>query len=465
MFLTTLLKNKEKALSLFHQVYKTSKAYKNFIDSHDINPSSIKTVEDFERIPIMDRHNYINKYSLEDRLYNGKKLSDFYMISASSGSTGQPTFWPRDYTNDVLLEQKKEALYKEHFQISKKNTLCVIAFALGSWTGGMLTAKLSWAVSKNNKFTVVTPGINRQEAILFIQKLNQLYDQVILLGYPPFLTDLIEYAREIRFDLSKVRVKIMYTGERVSERWRNYIVAQISPNKNRHDVVGFYACSDTGIIGTETKFCIDLLDFAYKNKEFCKELFDVNDPPSFVSYDPTTKFLECINDEIIITADQPIPLIRYNIHDRGKILSRDKLEETCKKFSIRVNSKDINKHYVYLLGRSDAVLLAANIYVDDIKYCLENSKLKNKFTLNFKYGKEEMKDFRYRLRILIFLKKGILITNEEKKYLYKEFYQNLLKINNDFKVIAKTTKMYPIKFEFEQDAADKFQTTKLKYFL
>lgn len=452
-------------LKLFHDVYSTSKAYRNFIDSRNVGVKNIKSLADWGKIPIMDKHNYIKKYSLENRLYNGKKLYNFYMLCSSSGSSGEPTFWPRDYIIDMHLEKKKEEMYEEHFQISKKSTLCVISFGLGVWTAGMLTSKLSWAAAKNNKFTVITPGIDKKNALDVIRRLYKFYDQVILLGYPPFITDLVEYSKENGFDMRKANIKVMYTSEGFSENWRNLIVKSISKNNSRYDVVGFYASADTGIIGAENRFIIDLLDKASKNKDLSLRLFGSTNTPSLVTYDPSVKFLECIDGEILITSDQPVPLIRYNIHDRGGLIKGAQIKVFYKKFGYRFNDNEINDYYVFVFGRSDAVKLTANIYIEDIKYCLENSKFKGRLSGNFKYGTDKNSNLRKRLKVIIFLKKNGKLNDSEKEYFEKEFYKNLLEANNDFKMIQSGTKIEKFRFEFISDTEDKYKTSKLKYFL
>ncbi|MBI4009473.1 hypothetical protein HY357_04515 [Candidatus Roizmanbacteria bacterium] len=454
----------EKALALFHEVYQTSKAYKHFVDSHGVRANDIKKVSDFKKIPITDRHNYINKYPLEDRLFGGKKLYDYYMISASSGSTGKPTFWPRDFTTDSHLEKKKEEMYEEHFEISKKNTLCVISFALGNWTGGMLTAKLSWGVANKHNFTVVTPGMNNADTLAYIARLYKFYDQVILLAYPPFLTDFIEFTKEQKFSLTRVNLKVMCTGDRFSETWRDFVVKSISSHKNRYDVVSFYACSDSGIIGCETKLCIDLLNQAKKNKLFCQTLFRANNTPTLVTYDPNIKYLESVDGEIFITARQPSPLIRYNIHDRGNLLHKQKIKQACHDFGITSKNK-LDENYVFVFGRSDAVLLAANIYIEDIKYCIENSQFSDKFTGKFKYGREETKDLRYSLKLIVYLKQNEQMTGEEKISFLKEIIKNLKEVNNDFKLIFEKTKMKKFNIEFKKDNFENIKGTKLTYFL
>ncbi len=455
----------QNAINLFHHVAETSKAYRDFLKRHALSPKTVTKPSDFIRVPTTDKHNYIKKYSIQDRLYDGKTLSDFYMICSSSGTSGEPTFWPRDITIDTMLEGKKEELYEEHFQISKKKTLCVITFGLGVWTAGMLTSKLSWAAARKNKFTVVTPGIQKETAADLMKYLSPFYDQTIIVGYPPFLTDLVDYAQKQRINLKKTNTKLFYTSERVSEKWRNLMAKRVSRRSSRHDIVGFYACSDTGIIGAETRFIIDLLDKATKNPKFSTALFGSADTPTLMQYSPLAKYLECVDGEIIITAKQPMPLIRYNIHDRGGLLTGSQIKTICKSYGVPFDHHYADSHFLYIFGRSDAVKITANIYIEDIRYCLEHSQWKHKLSGNFQYGTEATKNARYRLKVIVYLKHGMTIAQVEQEKFAKEFYENLLKANNDFKMIQSGTTIEPFAFEFKPDQQNKYKTSKLKYFL
>lgn len=456
----------EQAIDLFHRVYESSRAYKHFIDSHGVDVTKIKSANDFFRVPITDKENYIRKYPFHDRLFGGKLPSDYYMICSSSGTSGEPTFWPRDYAADIGLEKRKEALYEEHFQVGKKKTLCVITFGLGVWTAGMLTAKLSWAAARENKFTVVTPGINIENTYGLLKGLSPFYDQTLLVGYPPFLTDFVEYALSHDMPLKRYNTKLLYTSEYVSEKWRNEMAERVSRDGSRYDVVSFYACSDTGIIGAETRGTIDLLGMCDSDEQLSQALFNTKQTPTLVQYDPTKKYIESIDGEIIITANQPMPLVRYNIHDRGGVLHFDAIRNVLAARHKRVPKMLTEGHYAYIFGRIDAVKLTANIYIEDIKYCLERSHISDKLTGHFQYGTVKSKSLRNCMKVRIFLKPGESVSDKDMSVFAGDFYAHLLEANNDFKMIQSGTKIEPFQFEFTDKPDDTaYKNSKLKYFL
>lgn len=459
----------EKVITLFHRAYKTCPAYHDFIDSHDLDPTSIKTHEDIVNIPVMDKDNYLRKYSLEEKIIDNKLLSDFYMITASSGSTGHPTFWPRDYVIDTMLEQKKEELYEEHFQISQKKTLVIITFALGMWTAGMLTAKLTWAAAQNNNLSVICTGMNRENILQSLQTFNDQYDQIIIVGYPPFLINVIQYCETENFNFLTEKIHFLYTAESLSLNARKFLAAKISGLQSFKKVVGFYACSEAGIIAAETPGLADLAERSYTETEFNSKLFGSMIPATLFAYNPLNKYIEELEGELLITSDQPVPLIRYNIHDRGALRTKAQLQELCKQFSIDYSDIELPENSVFVHGRSNSVVMTANIYVEDVKYCLDHSQFSSRLSGLFRFGTVEVENFKKQLKIVVYLKPGLDLNNEEREIFLQEFSNNLFSVNSDLSALRGNeeylSSIAPIEITFSPENEYDLTSIKLKYFL
>src|SRR3546814_13374610 len=85
-----------------------------------------------------------------------------------------------------------------------RRTLAVVCFALGTWIGGMFTAACCrHLAAKGYPITTVTPGNNRDEILRVVQALGPQFDQTVLLGYPPFLKDVIDHGRASGVDRSE----------------------------------------------------------------------------------------------------------------------------------------------------------------------------------------------------------------------------------------------------------------------
>jgi hypothetical protein len=81
-------------LDLFRVTARDVPAYRQLLVEHKIDPAAVKSTADFARLPLLDKKNYNRRFSLDDLVLGGTLTrSDFFAVS--SGSTGEPTFWPR----------------------------------------------------------------------------------------------------------------------------------------------------------------------------------------------------------------------------------------------------------------------------------------------------------------------------------------------------------------------------------
>ncbi|NEQ27985.1 MAG: phenylacetate--CoA ligase family protein, partial [Microcoleus sp. SIO2G3] len=160
------------ALALFHSVANTVPAYQAFLREHSIEPTSIQTLEDFQKLPLVTKENYHRRYPLADLCRNGE-LESCDMIAVSSGSTGKPTFWPRFLADELQIATRFEQIFHDSFQASTRRTLAVICFTLGTWVGGMYTANCCrYLASKGYPISVITPGNNQEEIFRVVQELG-----------------------------------------------------------------------------------------------------------------------------------------------------------------------------------------------------------------------------------------------------------------------------------------------------
>lgn len=269
-FLTPLENKLEKSLNtnseqaiinLFHEVSNTIPAYKQFLQEQNINPENIKTIEDFQALPLIDKHNYIGAYPLGDRCRRGKIEScDF--IAVSSGSTGQPTFWPRFITDEYQIATRFEQIFKDSFQAEQGNSLAVVCFSLGTWVGGIYTANCCrHLAAKGYPITVVTPGNNKTEIFRIIDQLAPLFDRVVLLGYPPFLKDVIDSGISQGIQWQNYATKLVMAGEVFSEEWRDLVATRIGSTNPCYDFASLYGTADAGVLGNETPLSICIRRF------------------------------------------------------------------------------------------------------------------------------------------------------------------------------------------------------------
>lgn len=444
-------KGQKKALQLFKQASKKVPAYQDFLKTKGIKPEEIKRIEDFKKLPIINKKNYIDLYPLEKLTWDGN-LSSSYMIAGSSGATGKFYLWPRSAQVDKNIPRFMELFYTDFFNIQKKKTLAIVCFALGIWAAGEICAESSRAIGRksNLRLTVVTPGLDLKETLRIVKEIGPKFEQIILIGYATFIRDIIDEGFSEGIDWKKLNTKIWMGGEGINEEWRDYILKKISDEKkNLKLILNLFASAEAGIIGFETPFSILIRKIAQENPKFSETLFDSSSLPSLIQFSPLGFWIEEFNGEIIVTFNSGIPLIRYNIHDRGGIIYFEEMIEKLKANGINIKNLlkeySINKvwklPFCFIFGRAHAVTLyAVKIYEDNIKPALEDSKIKDTNTGKFKMKTVTDPTQKQTLVIDVHLAKGI-VPNDKLKTKYQNIIVNYLKkLNSEYNRLIEVKK-------------------------
>src|SRR5437867_1030681 len=125
-------------LSLFARAAAGVPAYATFLAGHGVDPAAVRSLADFQRLPLMTKADYHLVHPLADRCRDGD-LSACDMIAVSSGSTGQPAFWPRALPDELAVSWRFEQVFRDSFRAAERATLAVVCFPLGTWVGGLFT--------------------------------------------------------------------------------------------------------------------------------------------------------------------------------------------------------------------------------------------------------------------------------------------------------------------------------------
>ena len=137
-----------------------------------MRPASIRTREDFAKLPLLTKDNYLRKYPLAARCRGGDLFTSD-TIAVSSGSTGEPTFWPRSIADELPIARRFEQVFADSFESDEKRTLAVVCFPLGTWVGGMFTAACCrHLAAKGYRIFTVTPGNVKPETLRMVKALR-----------------------------------------------------------------------------------------------------------------------------------------------------------------------------------------------------------------------------------------------------------------------------------------------------
>lgn len=449
---------KARALMVFKTASETVPAYKKFLAKNGIDPALVESFDDFQSlVPLTDKSSYVEKYNLED-LCLGGKVGDKCVVERSSGYHGKPYYWPRFVGQDDGFPGYFEFLsYKNGWLAKDSPTLVLVCFGLGLWVGGM---KMAWAyrqIGNKGRFpmTMMTPGVEVDETIKLIKDLGKHYERIFIAAYPPLAKAIIEKGIKEGINWKKYNVVLLVGGEGHSESWRDYMASLLGfkvEGKNLNRIVSVYGSADIGAGGGyETPLSIIVRRFAQTDADLAFDLFgSANQIPQLFQYSPASSLLEIVNNEFIYTSMGGIPVVRYNMHDKGGIIYYKDLIKIVESHGYNLkkimldngfSERDILPlDFNYVFGRSDgtATLYGANIYVENIKEALSAKSLAQFATGNFKLRTKYTKKHDQYLSLEIELKGEARETKRLKDVFTAEVVKSLARQNSEYKKLYET---------------------------
>ncbi len=100
-----LNKGKKQVNRLIKFVLETTPAYRKFLKDNGINYRKISGFRDFEKLPIMNKDNYLRRYPYQELFPN--QDVNLKTISATSGSTGEPFYFIRGENLQFLFNKNE----------------------------------------------------------------------------------------------------------------------------------------------------------------------------------------------------------------------------------------------------------------------------------------------------------------------------------------------------------------------
>jgi phenylacetate-coenzyme A ligase PaaK-like adenylate-forming protein len=357
---------KKEALAQVKKAIKKWPAYRRFIESKGVVPSR---VEDISDLPVIDKR-FISQ------AINTVPLFKIKSILPSSGSTGA------DFSFGLFGdgELKKTAMKIEEFLRSRFNTKSKKTLILNMLPGAI---SLRFADA-----AVANIGIRTDTAIHAIKTLGSSFEQIILIGEPLFIKDLIETGTERSILWRYMSVSAIVGGEWISEGYRNYLEGIIGSRR----VYSSMGMAELGLhCFYETDETIMLRNLLFEDSRLLKMFFGgMRFCPMIFAYDEDNAYVETIKEpleefeSILLTAtdrSRVLPLIRYKGGDKGSRLSRAEINNGLRAMG-----------YGALLGADGPPLLAhfgrgkniSGIYAEEVKDIIYSAaEVASKTTGNF----------------------------------------------------------------------------------
>lgn len=430
----------QRALALFASVAATVPAYRAFLAEHGIDPAAVRDIDDFRALPLLAKDNYLRRYPLA-QLCRGGQLAGCDMVAVSSGSTGEPTFWPRSVADEFAVATRFEQVFHDSFDAGRRATLAVVCFALGTWVGGMYTASCCrHLAAKGYPITVITPGGDVAEILRVVTALGQQFDQVVLLGYPPFLKGVVDtgLARGVRWP--NYRVKLVLAGEVFSEEWRTLMGRRTGGASPCFDSASLYGTADAGVLATETPLSVCIRRYLAQHPVTARELFGQSRLPTLAQYDPRSRLFEAHGSTLAFTGDNGIPLIRYHIADTGGLTPFDDMIaylvgrgfDPIAELGGWPGIRELP--FVHVFGRSQFAVsyYGANIYPENITVGLEQPEIAPWVTGKFVMESREDADRDRYLAIAVELAPGVAASEQIRDAVAQSIVAQLRRLNSEF---------------------------------
>lgn len=375
-------------IALFKKACELAPAYQRLIQSHGINPTHIETMADFQKLPIIDKQ-YLIENRKRDLFIDGHLPAS---ASCSSGSSGHPTYWFRSDDDDRAAAQGYKHVLADILKIRKdESVLALVCFAMGSWVAGTLTVDcLKLIAAEGYDLTIFPAGIDKEDGLNALLHLGPEFDHVVIYGYPPLLLDFVKEARQRNIPMGK-KVKLIPAGDKNSEQWRETVAGLAGCPLEQ--VVSFYGSADALYMACETPLTYGIKKAALANPELYATLFGdthAANMPGMYQYEEDRIFLEEVHEELVLTIDRTLPLIRYNLHDKVKIIGHEDMHNILQMLSINGTQMDDlfdrwPQPFVIVSSRTDVAVnyYGINIYYDHIRNIAEAPALASILSGNY----------------------------------------------------------------------------------
>ncbi len=384
-------------LNQFHFAANNVPAYRDFLKIHGINSKKIKSLGDFQLVPFTTKANYLKRYPLNWLVPNSLNY-ETKIFTSSSGSTGEPFYFPRTEQLDWQSSVYHEIFLKNLHLPSTSPTLIVIAFGMGVWIGGLITFRAFQILNSrlNLPLSIITPGTNKSEILYALKYLAPQYKQTVLAGYPPFIKDILDQAKREKINFSKLKLKLLFAAETFTENFRNHVANLGKIDNPISATANIYGTADLGTTSIETPLSVSIRRLAAKSGKIHSILFpEAHKLPTLTQYIPNFINFEEFAGELLLTGNSAVPLIRYAIGDKGGVISYNKIRQillesdAAKNILSTANASQAPFVYVYERTNFAAKLHLRDIYPQVIREALLFGsickQLTGKFTMSTKY--------------------------------------------------------------------------------
>ncbi len=340
---------KQDAVQQVKRSIKKWPAYQKYAESLGINPLKIRNIEE---LPILDK-------TFIAQAIHTVPLCRVRSVVPSSGSSGM------EYSFGLFSEREMkttavaiESFLQRRFGTKTRKTL-ILNLLPGSLTLWSSTA------------TVAAIGVRMDTAVSVIRSMGSSYEQIILVGEPLFIKNLLEYGLKHAISWEYLPLAVVVGGEWVPESYRSYVEGIAGYRR----VSSSFGMAELGLhYFFETEETVLLRNLIFQDRRLQRSLFgNMGFCPMLFAFDETKVYVETPREtvgeleSILLTTldpDRVMPLLRFRSGDRGRKISLDEINHGLKESGYRPLPESLGSNILAHFGRGAQ---CEGVYVEEIK--------------------------------------------------------------------------------------------------
>ena len=317
------------ALSTFRQAVDSVPAYRDLLARLCVDVERIASLADFQsRVPILDRDSYLLQYP-PDLLCRTGTFSQAYTLERIEGTGRRRGYRVRGALEDARLVTSLGRLLRDQLQVHRRRTLMLIAWSKDAWPAGqrVVRAVEQLVHAKRLRATVVTPGLELDEGLDAARSLVPRFDQTVLVGSASWVRALVECGRQAGLRWERHRIHCLGGGTAATESWRTELAAalgavSINCRRGRQILRLSTPVAEPTEVTVETPMTAIIRQLAARDDAVARDLFGpVGRDAELFQFDPRRLFAETVDGDLVVTCWATVPLVRYNVHRSGGMLS------------------------------------------------------------------------------------------------------------------------------------------------
>lgn len=306
------------ALEAFHRAATRVPAYRLLLNEAAIDPDGIKNSADFARLPVLDKQNTFQRFSIEQLCLDGQ-VGRLGSVLTSSGHSGIFAYGLNEVDSLPGTAQWIDDLLDLLFAVRSRPTLLINCLPMG-------------VKVPTHACTLAETSVRPDMAVGLVKAFQKHFSQIILVGEAAFVKLLLETGQRAGIDWPGHLTHVILGEEPLAENARQYLegILGIDPRRPETGIV----CSSMGVgeVGLNLFSEVPpvapliMLRRALHGNAFLRDavLGPVDWVPSLFAYDPRRIFVEFdAAGRLILTTLDPrlrLPLIRYATGDCGSLL-------------------------------------------------------------------------------------------------------------------------------------------------